>query len=152
MFRGISKLSVDAKGRLAVPKHHRDRLLADGISELMVTADPARCLLIYPMPDWRAIEAKLMSLPNTNPHSRAFQRLYVGYATETEFDGNGRILLPAELREYAGIERKAVLIGQGNKCELWSETGFADASSEWPDLINDRDQSEVADAIQQLSL
>ena len=152
MFRGISKLSVDAKGRLAVPKHHRDRLMADGITELMVTADPSRCLLIYPMPDWREIETKLMSLPNTNPHSRAIQRLYVGYATETEFDSNGRILLPAELREYAGIDRKAVLIGQGKKCELWSESGFADASSEWPDLINDQDQSEVSDAIQQLSL
>ncbi len=152
MFRGNSKLTVDAKGRLAVPKHHRDRLETDGITGLMVTADPSHCLLIYPMPDWLEIETKLMSLPNTDPHVRAMQRLYVGYATETEFDVNGRILLPEVLREYASIGKKARLIGQGKKFELWGEEAYQSSSEQWPSDINDLDVSERPLAIQQLSI
>jgi MraZ protein len=152
MFRGNSKLTVDAKGRLAVPKHHRDRLETDGITGLMVTADPSHCLLIYPMPDWLEIETKLMSLPNTDPHVRAMQRLYVGYATETEFDVNGRILLPEVLREYASIGKKARLIGQGKKFELWGEEAYQASSEQWPSDINDLDVSERPLAIQQLSI
>jgi len=152
MFRGNSKLTVDAKGRLAVPKHHRDRLETDGITGLMVTADPSHCLLIYPMPDWLEIENKLMSLPNTDPHVRAMQRLYVGYATETEFDVNGRILLPEVLREYASIGKKARLIGQGKKFELWGEEAYQASSEQWPSDINDLDVSERPLAIQQLSI
>jgi len=120
-FRGITKLSVDAKGRVAVPKAHRDRLQKDGIRELVVTADPSRCLLVYPTPIWHEIEEKLITIPNSSPQARMFQRLYVGYATDIELDSTGRILLPTELREYAGIDRKAVLIGQGKKFELWDE-------------------------------
>lgn len=152
MFRGNSKLTVDAKGRLAVPKHHRDRLETDGITGLMVTADPSHCLLIYPMPDWLEIETKLMSLPNTDPHVRAMQRLYVGYAAETEFDVNGRILLPEVLREYASIGKKARLIGQGKKFELWGEEAYQASSEKWPSDINDLDVSERPLAIQQLSI
>ncbi len=152
MFRGISKLTVDAKGRVAMPKHHRDRLESDGITGLMVTADPSKCLLIYPMPDWLEIEAKLMAMPNTNSRTRALQRLYVGYATEAGFDTNGRILLPSELRQYAGIGKKAVLIGQGKKCELWSQEAFDDASEMWPDEIKEFDEGEMPEAIQQLSI
>jgi len=150
MFRGISKLTVDAKGRLAMPKHHRDRLEADGITRLMVTVDPAHCLLIYPMPDWLEIESQLMNAPNTDPRIRKLQRLFVGYATEVEFDVNGRILLPTALRDYAGIKKKTVLIGQGKKCELWSEDAFEAASEQWPDELSDVDPENVPDAIQQL--
>lgn len=152
MFRGISKLTVDAKGRLAMPKHHRDRLEADGISRLMVTVDTAHCLLIYPMPDWLEIEAQLMSAPNTDPRIRKMQRLFVGYATEVEFDVNGRILLPQPLREFARIKKKTVMIGQGKKCELWSEEEFEAASEMWPEEIADGDMTTTPDAIQQLSL
>jgi len=152
MFRGNSKLTVDAKGRLAVPKQHRDRLETDGITGLMVTADPSHCLLIYPMPDWLEIETKLMSLPNTDPHVRAMQRLYVGYATETEFDVNGRILLPEVLREYASIGKKARLLGQGKKFELWGEEAYQANCEQWPSEINDLDASERPLAIQQLSI
>lgn len=150
MFRGISKLTVDAKGRLAMPKHHRDRLESDGITRMIVTVDPAHCLLIYPMPDWLEIETQLMSAPNTNSRIRKLQRLLVGHATEVEFDVNGRILLPAALREYAGIKKKTVLIGQGKKCELWSEEAFEQAAEQWPDDLSDVDPESVPDAIQQL--
>ncbi len=152
MFRGISNISVDAKGRVAIPKSYRDQLETDGICKLMVTADPARCLLIYPLPDWRDIEQKLMSLPNQDPYSRTLQRLYVGFATEAEFDGNGRIRLPAKLREFARIERDAVLIGQGKKFELWSEASFDHESGLWPEQINQRELADVPEAIQQLSI
>lgn len=152
MFRGISKLTVDAKGRLAMPKHHRDRLEKDGVNRLMVTVDKSHCLLIYPMPDWLEIEEKLMSAPNTDPKVRTMQRLLVGYATEVEFDVNGRILLPAALREYAGIKKKTVMIGQGKKCELWSEEAFNAASESWPDEIDDVDVSTTPEVIQNLSI
>lgn len=152
MFRGTSRLTVDAKGRLAMPKAHRDRLETDGISGLMVTLDKSGCLLIYPMPDWLEIEAKLMSVPNADSYTRAMQRLYVGHAQEVSFDTNGRILLPALLRERAGIGKKAVLIGQGKKCELWSEESYESASEEWPDEINNVDKENVPAAIQQLSI
>lgn len=151
MFRGISKLTVDAKGRLAMPKHHRDRLESDGVNRLMVTVDPSHCLLIYPMPDWLEIEEQLMSAPNTDPRIRKMQRLYVGYATEVEFDVNGRILLPSALREYAGIKKKTVLIGQGKKCELWSQESFEEQSEMWPEDISDVDLASTPDAIQNLS-
>ena len=150
MFRGTSKLTVDAKGRMAMPKLHRDRLETECVTGLMVTRDPSGCLLIFPMPVWLEIESKLMSMPNTDPHVRAMQRLYVGHATEVSFDSNGRILLPALLREKAGIGKKAVLIGQGHKCELWSEESYESASEDWPDVINSADMENAPKAIRQL--
>lgn len=135
-----------------MPKHHRDRLESDGVSRLMVTVDPAHCLLIYPMPEWLEIEAQLMSAPNTDPRIRTLQRLYVGHATEVEFDVNGRILLPAALRKYARIKKKTVLIGQGKKFELWSEEDFESTSEQWPDDLTDADLTGTPEAIQNLSL
>ncbi len=152
MFRGISNLTVDAKGRLAMPKHHRDRLEADGVNTLIVTADPALCLLIFSMPDWLVIEAKIASLPIMDKLSRTYQRLYLGYATETGFDSNGRILLPTQLRKYAGIDRKAVLIGQGKKCELWSEAAFENESANWSNEINETEFSMLPEAIAKLTI
>jgi len=150
-FRGITKLSVDAKGRVAVPKAHRDRLQKDGIRELVVTADPSRCLLVYPTPIWHEIEEKLITIPNSSPQARMFQRLYVGYATDIELDSTGRILLPTELREYAGIDRKAVLIGQGKKFELWDERTWEVESENWKSQVNDLDTSELPAALQNIS-
>jgi len=152
MFRGISKLTVDAKGRLAMPKHHRDRLESDGVTRMVVTVDKSHCLLIYPMPEWLEIEAQLMGAPNTDPYIRTLQRMLVGYATEVEFDVNGRILLPAALREFARIKKKTVLIGQGKKCELWSEEVFEAAAEMWPEEIGEGDLSTAPEAIRQLSI
>ena len=152
MFRGISKLTVDAKGRLAMPKHYRDQLEADGVNRLMVTVDPAHCLLIYPIQEWLAIEAQLMSAPNTDPRIRTMQRLYVGHATEVEFDVNGRILLPAPLRDYAGIKKKTVMLGQGKKFELWSEEAYEGTSEQWPDDVSGADLDGTPEAIQNLSI
>ena len=121
MFRGVANLSLDNKGRLAVPAKYRDVLLSRCEGRLIITADPSKCLLIYPRPEWEPIEQKLNSLSSFNPQTRSLQRLLVGNATDAEMDGVGRILVPSPLRQFAGIEKATVLVGQGNKFELWEE-------------------------------
>lgn len=124
MFRGASKVSLDAKGRLAIPSRYRERITTRADGNLVATVDRDYCLLIYPLPDWEEIERKLVRLPSLNKQVRRLQRLMVGYATELEMDAHGRILIPRELREFAGLDRHAMLIGQGNKFELWDEAAW----------------------------
>jgi MraZ protein len=107
---------------LAVPSKHREALLAHGEGRLVVTADPSRCLLLYPLPAWEPIQQKLMALSSFNDRIRVLQRLLVGHADDVELDGAGRILVPPALRVFAGIERQVVLVGQGNRFELWGDT------------------------------
>lgn len=121
MFRGVANLNLDSKGRLAVPAKYRDALLSQCDGRLIVTADPSKCLLIYPLPEWEPIEKKLNSLSSFNPATRSLQRLLVGNASDVELDGAGRILLATPLRLFAGMEKNVVLVGQGNKFELWDE-------------------------------
>lgn len=121
MFRGVSTLSLDTKGRLAVPSRYRDMLLAQGDGRVVVTADPSKCLLMFPLQEWEPIEKKLNSLSSFNPQTRSLQRLLVGNAVDLELDGTGRILLPAMLRDFAALEKNVVLVGQGAKFELWNE-------------------------------
>src|SRR5512145_1807684 len=119
MFRGVNTLQLDAKGRLAIPTRYRETLARHCDGRMVVTVDRDQCLLLYPLPDWEQIERKLMSLPSLHAQARRLQRLMVGHATELELDGHGRLLLPPELREFALLERHGMLIGQGNRCELW---------------------------------
>jgi len=121
MFKGANNLTLDTKGRMVMPTRYRDQLQELCAGKLVVTVDRDRCLLIYPGPAWQEVEAKLMSLPTFNPLSRQLQRLMVGYATELELDGHGRMLLPPNLRTFAHLTRDAVLLGQGKKFELWDE-------------------------------
>ena len=124
VFRGVTKLALDAKGRLAIPGKHRAALTGsneDGGRTLIVTADPSRCLLVYPRATWEPIQARLMGLSSFNAEIRGLQRLLVGHADEVDMDGAGRILVPPALRQYAGLEHHVVLVGQGNKFELWDE-------------------------------
>jgi MraZ protein len=130
MFRGVAKLNLDGKGRVAVPSKYRDALVDHCAGRLIVTADPSRCLLIYPLPAWEPIEAKLNSLSSFNPHTRSLQRLLVGNASDVELDGSGRILVPPPLRQFASLEKSVVLVGQGNKFELWDE-------QRWDEQLND---------------
>ncbi|HET9679917.1 MAG TPA: division/cell wall cluster transcriptional repressor MraZ [Gammaproteobacteria bacterium] len=131
MFRGVNNVSLDAKGRLAIPSRYREHLLERCEGQLVVTVDPARCLLLYPLPDWEEIERKLVRLPSLNPQARRLQRLLVGHATELDLDGNGRVLLPTPLREFANMERRIVMIGQGNKFELWDESAWNEQRDGW---------------------
>jgi len=131
MFRGPNKVTLDAKGRLAIPTRYRERIAARCDGHLVVTVDRDYCLLIYPLPDWEEIERKLVRLPAFDRTARQLQRLMVGHATEVELDGHGRILLSKELREFAGLEKHTVLIGQGNKFELWDEERWNERRDSW---------------------
>ena len=122
MFRGVQHINMDAKGRLAMPARQREPLLSQCSGQIVVTIDTqTSCLVIYPLPEWERIEGDIQGLPALNPALKRFQRLMLGYATDLELDGNGRMLLPQPLRDYAQLDKKLVLVGQGNKLELWSE-------------------------------
>ena len=122
VFRGVQHINMDAKGRLAMPARQREPLLTQCAGQIVVTIDTqSSCLAIYPLPEWERIERDIQSLPALKPAVKRFQRLMLGYATDLELDSNGRMLLPQPLREYAQLDKKLVLVGQGNKLELWSE-------------------------------
>jgi MraZ protein len=124
VFRGVAQLNLDSKGRLAVPARHRDALLARCSGHLVLTADSDRCVLIYPLPDWEPIEQKLMALSSFNAQIRELQRRLVGYAEDVQMDASARILVSPALRSYAHLEKNVVLVGQGNKFEVWNEDNW----------------------------
>ena len=149
-FRGINSVNIDAKGRMAVPKKYRDSIAEVSDNQLVATIDlHSPCLLIYTLDEWEIIERKLMSLPNVDPQARLYQRLLLGHATEMEIDSQGRILLPSLLREHANIGKPAILLGQGNKFELWSQESW-DANR--PDMLQTAMSNEVSEAVASLSL
>lgn len=135
VFRGVTHLALDAKGRLAIPSRHRDALANAGgdragpAAALVLTADPSRCLLLYPRTEWEPIQARLMALSSFNVEIRGLQRLLVGHADDVDIDGNGRILVPPALRQYAGLDHRVVLVGQGNKFELWDEAKWQEQTA-----------------------
>ena len=147
MFRGVTKVTLDAKGRLAIPTRYREKLISRCDGQMVVTVDRDYCLLIYPYSDWEEIERKLIRLPSLNKQARRLQRLMVGYATELELDGNGRILISKELREFAGIERHAILIGQGKKFELWDDQAWSQKRDSWLNMDDENDLSGELDTI-----
>jgi transcriptional regulator MraZ len=122
VFRGVQSINMDAKGRLAIPTRQRDRLKDDCDGEVVITVDTqSPCLAIYPLPVWESLEQEIQDLPALKPEVKRFQRLVLGYATDLQLDANGRLLLPQSLREWAKLEKKLILAGQGKKLELWSE-------------------------------
>ena len=122
MFRGVQHLNMDAKGRMAIPARHREPILTLCDGKLVLTIDTQfPCLVMYPIGEWERIENEVQSLPALKPTVKRFQRLVLGYATDVDLDSSGRLLLPSSLREYAHFEKRLVLVGQGNKLELWSE-------------------------------
>ena len=125
MFQGAAQLNLDSKGRLAIPSRHRDMLLAQCSGQLVLTADADGCLLFYPQPEWEPIRDKLLKLSALNPRIRALQRRLVGYAENVEMDASGRVLISPALRTYAALDKRVMLIGQGNKFELWDEAKWA---------------------------
>jgi MraZ protein len=123
VFRGVQHINLDAKGRLSVPARQRESLLDISAGSVVVTIDTqSSCLVLYPLREWERIERDVQNLPTLNPAVRRFQRLVLGYASDLDLDSNGRILLPGALRDYAHLEKRVVLVGQGNKLELWAES------------------------------
>lgn len=124
MFQGAAALSLDAKGRMAVPSRHRDVLAHAADGKLVLTAHPHRCLLLYPAPDWEPIRAQILATSSLQSDSAKVRRLLVGFAEDLELDGAGRVLISPVLRQFAGLEKTIYLVGQGTHFEIWSEAGW----------------------------
>ena len=141
MFMGEYSHSIDTKGRLIIPAKFRE-LLGE---EFVLTKGLDGCLSIYPMDEWNAFEEKLKALPLTNKNARTFSRFFVAGATACELDKQGRILVPATLREFAGLEKDVVLTGSLNRIEIWSK-------AKWIENSNYDDMDSIAEGMQEMGI
>jgi MraZ protein len=123
MFQGAVALSLDAKGRLAIPARHRDALVPQG-APLVITAHPHQCLLVYPESAWEPIRQRISGLPGLDLTTASLKRLLVGFAQAEELDSAGRVLVAASLRSWAQLDKQVWLVGQGTHFELWSDAGW----------------------------
>ena len=123
MFQGETAITIDDKGRLAIPTSYRDLVASECGNRLVITYNPfeSGSLYLYPQPVWERVRDQVNALPRTLARNRTLQLKLVGAATFVEPDGSGRIGIPASHRNAVGIEKKAVLLGMGDKFELWSE-------------------------------
>jgi len=136
---------MDPKGRMAIPARIRDSLAAYGAARLWVTAHMyERCLLVYSEAEWQPVLAKVQALPAGNEHVRRIQRRFIGQAVNLEMDANGRVLVPPTLREFAHLDKKLMLVGLGNKLELWDEAS-------WSALMDQPAEGEMPADLQNLS-
>ena len=150
MFRGVNNINLDAKGRLAIPTRYRELLTQHCEGEMVVTIDTEeQCLLIYPLPQWNDIQREVSALPSYNPATRRIQRLLIGYATDIALDSSGRLQRTQPLRDYAFLEKKCVMLGQGKKLELWSEEQWTKRRDSW---LNDESSLDIPDELKSLSL
>jgi MraZ protein len=151
MFRGITAITVDAKGRFALPTRYRELLTQDSMDVVVTIDTEETCLLLYPANEWQIIEDKLQKLPSFNVAARRIQRLVIGHATDVEIDSNGRILVPPVLREYAKLDKRAVLIGQCNKFEIWDEASWQERREQWLEEESSK-QDVLPDEMKMLSI
>jgi MraZ protein len=134
MFRGINKVSLDGKSRMALPARSRELMLASGTGQLILTIDlREKCLMLYPLPEWEKVQTTLTGLANVRSDIRLVQRLLIGHATDGDLDSQGRVLIPKALREYALLKKRLVLLGQGNKIEIWDEAQWQERLEGWLD-------------------
>ena len=141
MFMGEYNHSVDAKGRLIVPSKFREQLG----NEFVVTKGLDGCLFVYSQEEWKRIEESLREKPLTSKDARKFMRFFFAGAANCEVDKQGRILLPAHLREFAGLEKDVVLVGVGSRVEIWSK-------DKWENMNSDADMDEITSAMEGLGL
>lgn len=141
MFMGEYSHTVDVKGRVIIPSKFRDALG----DEFVVTKGLDGCLFVYDNKEWEAFEGKLKSLPLTNKDARTFVRFFLAGATGAEVDKQGRILLPAVLRQFAQIDKDAVLIGVGSRVEIWSK-------ERWEGISTYEDMDDIAQHMSELGL
>jgi len=140
MFMGTYYNSIDAKNRMIVPSKHRDQLGG----RCVLTKGMDKCLNIYSMAEWEKQMEKIEALPESDPKVRAFIRHFCANAADCEFDKQGRIVIPAELKEYAGIDKELVTMGAMRKIEVWSKEVW-----EAPDNENKMDSDEFAESLAQ---
>ena len=148
MFQGATALSLDVKGRLAIPARHREALAEASGGQLVLTAHPHRCLLLYPQTAWVPIRDKLLAASSFNPQSAAIKRLLVGNARDEGLDSVGRLLVAPELRQFAQLEKQAWLVGQGSHFEIWSEAGW----QQQQDLFSAMGDAQLPPGLEDLAL
>jgi len=131
-FRGATVVTLDAKGRMAIPTRHREGL-SEGGGAIVLTAHPDGCVLLYTAAAWEPVRAKVEAFPSFHPQASWWKRLLLGFEERVVLDGSGRMLLSAALRGHARLERDAMLVGQGHYFELWDsvvwKTKLAEALS-----------------------
>ncbi len=124
-----------------MPTRYRDSLRERCEGQMIATIDfDEKCLLLYPLQDWLEIERKIEALPSFNKQARRLQRLLLGHAADIEMDSNSRLMVPLELRRYAGLDKKIMLVGQGKKFEIWSEDVWNARRDAWLDEENLADE------------
>jgi MraZ protein len=149
MFRGFSKISIDSKGRLAIPSRYRSLVLDQALNNLVITLNPLdRSLWLYPLPEWELIEDKLAALSDFDKQSRRTKQMMRGYANDCQLDSQGRILIA---KEYAELTRQAVILGQGNKFEIWNEKSWETQRDNWLESVSNESTSS-SDSLRSLSL
>ena len=121
VFQGPSALTLDGKGRIAMPVRHRDVLTAMGTSRVTITKNPPGGLLIFPPAAWDDFSARVSALPM---ESSGWKRLFLGNAVEVEIDASSRLLVAPELRDFADLSRDVMLLGMGNYLELWDKRRY----------------------------
>jgi MraZ protein len=149
VFRGASVLTLDVKGRMAMPAKYRDQLMTSCNGRLIITVDRDRCLLLYPLPAWEEIEFQLTQLPGLDQHVRHLLRNLMGSSEELELDAQGRIRLRPALREFANLEKRVALVGLGRKFELWNEETWVEQRDAW---FKDSESQELNAALATLPL
>ena len=123
-FHGAAVITLDAKGRIAIPTRHREALL-DGGESLVITAHPDGCVLIYPEAAWEPVRQRVEEFPSFNPQASWWKRLLLGFEEHISPDGSGRVLVSPALRLHAKLEREAMMVGQGRYFELWDSGVWA---------------------------
>lgn len=136
-FQGPADLTLDVKGRVAMPARHRDVLAKMGATKVILTKHPHGCLLMFPPATWEEFAARVAALPMD---SAGWRRLFLGNATEVEIDNSQRLQIAQELRKYAGLTRELTMLGMGNSLELWDKDRYQEqealvTSSPMPESI-----------------
>ena len=134
MFQGAAALNLDAKGRLAIPARHRDALAGES-GQIVLTAHPHGCCLVYPVPAWVPIRDEVLAKPGLDPRAAMLKRLLVGFAQEESLDAAGRVLVAPSLRKFAKLEKQVWLVGQGSHFELWSDEAWEKQQQAMLDLV-----------------
>jgi MraZ protein len=154
IFRGSDPINMDSKGRLAIPTRYRGILsdLCEGA--LVITIDmKSTCLTLSPLPEWKQFEKKVAALPAMDELGEMLSRFVVGQAKDIQLDGNGRILIPQELREFAKLEKKIVLVGRTQRLEIWSEdlweSEVKQSRETYMDILSEKQP--MSDALKSLS-
>lgn len=151
MFRGINQITMDAKGRFALPSRQRERLQHSCEGSIFVTKHSRNpCLVVYPMPLWEEFEAKMLAMDRRDPSVMAALRMLTAYGQESELDDSGRVLLAPLLRETAQLKKSLILVGAIDRLELWDEELFNQDTEQQFALLSN--EEEVNDAILHLGV